>query len=251
MTTLILPPRYSDDSNTLWRTAIRLGWNIERLQSWRVPAEFCPGHDVAIYGESLWANFVAEQLGLKLYEPPLDWLARLAHEFVGRKIEFCTLEEAREKQFPLFVKPAGEKAFEARVYASADDLPPNNDQQESVLVLVSDVVEWEVEYRSFVVDGKVATTSSYWRGENSTRNKEGVYEAPSEELKAAQEFARRVVKSKNERGFQGWGAVVDVGILRGFGWAVIEANPAWGAGIYGCDPQKVLQVISSCDSQER
>ncbi len=250
MTTLILPPRYSDDSNTLWRTAIELGWNIERLQSWRVPEDFRPGQDVALYGESLWANFVAEQLGLRLYEPPLDWLARLPFEFVGRRIEFCNLEEARKKQFPLFVKPAGEKTFEARIYASSEDLPAHDDQQESVSVLISEIVEWEVEYRCFVLDGRVETASSYWRGENATLGKNGVYDSPPQELEDAQNFAQRVVENKNEHGFQEWGTVVDVGILRGFGWAVIEANPAWGAGVYGCDPQKVLKVISCCAYQE-
>jgi len=24
---------------------------------------------------------------------------------------------------------------------------------------------------------------------------------------------------------------------------VIEANPSWGSGIYGCDPHKVLEVL--------
>ncbi len=38
-------------------------------------------------------------------------------------------------------------------------------------------------------------------------------------------------------------AVIDVGRLAGGGWAVVEANPAWGAGICGCDPAAVLPVL--------
>jgi hypothetical protein len=35
--------------------------------------------------------------------------------------------------------------------------------------------------------------------------------------------------------------------LWGEGWAVVEANPAWGSGIYGNDADKVLDVLSqSC-----
>lgn len=71
MPTLILPPRYSEDSNTIWRTAVQMGWNIERLQSWRVPENFSPQNGIVIYGESIWASFVAQQLGYSLYEPPL------------------------------------------------------------------------------------------------------------------------------------------------------------------------------------
>jgi len=38
-------------------------------------------------------------------------------------------------------------------------------------------------------------------------------------------------------------AVVDVGTIRGRGWAIIEQNAPWGAGIYGCDPVEVLHAI--------
>ncbi len=251
--TLILPPRFSDDSNALWRAAIALGWNIERLQSWRVPESFslAPLQHAAIYGESLWANFVAEQLGLRLYEPPLDWLAKLPAQFVGRRVEFGTLLEAREKSFPRFVKPAGEKSFEARVYASAEELPPDTDQQESVWVLTSEVVSWEVEYRFYVLDGRIETASSYWRGETSTQNENGVYQAPLDELSEALSFANQVAGKKNQCGFGSYGAVIDVGLIRGFGWAVVEANPAFGSGIYGCDPERVLPVVAGCVFGER
>jgi hypothetical protein len=32
-------------------------------------------------------------------------------------------------------------------------------------------------------------------------------------------------------------------VIAGRGWAVVEQNSAWGAGIYGCDPEKVLAVL--------
>jgi hypothetical protein len=37
--------------------------------------------------------------------------------------------------------------------------------------------------------------------------------------------------------------VVDVGQIEGQGWAVVEANAAWGSGLYGCDPIAVLDVL--------
>ena len=246
---LILPPRYTDDSNALWRAAVRLNWEIERLQSWRVPEDFTATYPPAIYGESLWANFVAQQLGGELYEPPLDWLAKLPPHFLGRNVEFCTLLEAREKTYPLFVKPAGEKEFAARVYQSAAELPPDEDRQASQPVLVSQVVEWEVEYRCFMLAGRVLTASSYWRGESSTQGENGAYASPSDELAAAVELAEKV--ARNKRSFGDYGVVIDVGIIKGFGPAVVEANPAFGAGIYGCDAEKVLEVIAHCFRQVR
>src|SRR5262249_54416436 len=38
--------------------------------------------------------------------------------------------------------------------------------------------------------------------------------------------------------------VVDIGRIAGRGWAIIEANAAWGSGLYGCDPEHVLDVLS-------
>ncbi|MBD1904208.1 MULTISPECIES: ATP-grasp domain-containing protein [Cyanophyceae] len=37
--------------------------------------------------------------------------------------------------------------------------------------------------------------------------------------------------------------VIDVGVIQGRGWAVVEQNAAWGAGLYGCDPIEVLEVL--------
>lgn len=38
-------------------------------------------------------------------------------------------------------------------------------------------------------------------------------------------------------------AVVDVGIIQDRGWAVVEQNAACCSGIYGCDPEEVLEVV--------
>jgi hypothetical protein len=52
--------------------------------------------------------------------------------------------------------------------------------------------------------------------------------------------------------------VVDVGFVDGRGWCVIEFNAVWGAGLNGCDPNKVLPAIvaasgpqSDCDLSEK
>nr|MBP6748287.1 ATP-grasp domain-containing protein [Xanthomonadaceae bacterium] len=37
--------------------------------------------------------------------------------------------------------------------------------------------------------------------------------------------------------------VLDVGTLTDGRWACVEQNAAWGAGIYGCDPERVLAVV--------
>jgi hypothetical protein len=37
---------------------------------------------------------------------------------------------------------------------------------------------------------------------------------------------------------------IDIGFIQGKGWAVIEANPSWGAGIYGCEPREALYTVA-------
>ncbi|MCH8622228.1 ATP-grasp domain-containing protein [Undibacterium sp. TS12] len=37
--------------------------------------------------------------------------------------------------------------------------------------------------------------------------------------------------------------VIDAGMLASGKWACVEQNAAWGAGIYGCDPAGVLEVL--------
>jgi hypothetical protein len=83
MPTLILSPRYSDDSITLRRAAIGLGWNVMRLASWRCPEDF-EREEPVLHGEPLLNTAVAEQLGLTLIEPPEHFLVRLPREYVGR-----------------------------------------------------------------------------------------------------------------------------------------------------------------------
>lgn len=39
--------------------------------------------------------------------------------------------------------------------------------------------------------------------------------------------------------------VIDAGFIDGRGWAVIEFNAAWGAGLNGCNAEKVLAAIVS------
>ncbi|MBA3868348.1 MAG: ATP-grasp domain-containing protein, partial [Anaerolineae bacterium] len=44
--------------------------------------------------------------------------------------------------------------------------------------------------------------------------------------------------------------VLDVGLINGRGWAVVEANPAWASGIYGCTPVDILPVLKRACVQQ-
>src|SRR5207247_725897 len=147
--TLILPPRYTPDSVALWRAALAAGWQVERLQGWRVP-ERLRGQDVVLYGEPLFAAVVAAELDVVLLAPPLGWLADLPTRYRNRQVRLTTLVEVRQAWAPAFIKPADDKCFPAAVYTAGADLPADEILPATTPVLVAEPVTWEVEFRCFV-----------------------------------------------------------------------------------------------------
>lgn len=238
--TLILPPRFTPDSNRMWKAAIDLGWNVERLASWRVP-ETLRDLEVVVYGEPLFAAVVSDALGVALLEPPFDWLTTLPAELLRRRVRFMWFEKARCEPAPAFIKPADDKCFAARVYASGEDLPDVSLVDVSTPVLVAEPVTWEVEYRCFVLDRKVATMSPYLRDGQLCQADDGSWPAPDSEHHEAKTFAEQLLTDQSVS--LPPAVVVDIGYIDNAGWAVVEANPAWGSGLYGCDARLALQTI--------
>lgn len=236
MTTLILTPRYSDDSQVLWRAAAQLGWTVERLAGWRVPDRLQVLSDVALYVEALFGPTIADQFGIELLSPPEDWLVRLPFEYKLRNIQLTTLGVARRSEAIAFVKPPNDKSFPASVYVGSS-LPSEYD--DDMPVLVSDVVSWEIEFRCFVLDRELVTYSIYSR--NGELQKDSQFQSEMAEDQGLEQFITRLLI--DPRVDLPAATVIDVGYIKGLGWACVEQNAAWGAGIYGCDPRKVLEVV--------
>ncbi|GHO62885.1 hypothetical protein KSC_017770 [Ktedonobacter sp. SOSP1-52] len=86
------------------------------------------------------------------------------------------------------------------------------------------------------------TFSSYWRGNHSTRLPDGSWEPWLAEGEEAQNFLQALLADPAVQIPPA--IVIDIGKIRGRGWAVIEANAAWAAGIYGCNPLQILTVLA-------
>jgi hypothetical protein len=238
--TLVLTPRHSPDSQRLWKTAIGIGWGVERPGSNWSPTTEIP--DPVIYGEAMFAYQCADTLGVQLVEPPEDWLSHVPDVFLRRDIIFTTLDDAYVLRYPAFVKPAGEKAFEARVYGSGAELRTSAAPSPGTMkVYVSDPVDFEVEYRCFVLRGRVITASVYIRG-GRLAERGGEWPCDDGELNEAVLFAHGVVYRMGPH-LCPEAFVLDVGRIRKRGWAVVKANPCWGSGLCGCDGAKVLEVL--------
>jgi len=91
-------------------------------------------------------------------------------------------------------------------------------------VFVSEPVTFRTEIRTFVLDGVVLHAAAY----------EGTLETCG-----AAEFGRILARSTPLP----HSVVVDIGFIESRCWGVIEFNAAWGAGLNGCDAEKVLPAI--------
>ncbi|MEL7498870.1 MAG: ATP-grasp domain-containing protein [Planctomycetota bacterium] len=238
MTTLLLSSRQTGDAQSLWRAAINRKWPVVRARGLTIP-DF-DDDEVVIYVEALFAPEIAKRLDRELLDPAEDWLVNLPFSLTRRQIYLTTLGEARLIAEPTFIKPPNDKSFIAQVYESGADLSTAFD--DSTLVLVATPVNWVSEYRCFCLDGRVVTHSPYLRcGELAISSDYAITDQESANAIATAEQAIEHTASGLPRA-----VVIDVGEIENEGWAVVEANGAWGAGIYGCDPHLVLDVIRHC-----
>lgn len=231
---LVLAPRSTETDRQLATAAYRRGIRVERFGGWTVPPEL-PGTAAHAYAGPLFADTVAADLGIGFLEAPEDWLARLPAELTGREITATTLAAARALRRPLFVKPPNDKSFPARVYRDGTQLPGPDAADPDTAVLVSEVVAFRSEFRVFALDGEVRATSRY-----AVDGDLAVTDA-SPDAPAAADFAAHVLRS--EAPCLPSAIVLDVGLIDGFGWAVVEANAAWASGGYACPPDAVLDVV--------
>ena len=128
MPTLVLAPRQNDDARRMAKAAAEIGWDVFASTSWRdFPAELRDA-DPVLYSDPLFADVAAGPLNLALLEPTPDWLTTLPEQYLSREVRFVTLDAARSLTGPIFLKPAEDKSFPARVYHDpASELPPRGD----------------------------------------------------------------------------------------------------------------------------
>lgn len=215
MATLVLPPRYTDDSNLMRKAAIEAGWDVERLPGWRAP-EWLRNREPVLYGEPLFAAVVADSLDLALLEAPFHWLTTIPDEWLRRDVRFMTLADARNEG-RAFMKPADDKCFVARVYESGSELPDLDILPDATPVLVSEPVNWSIEFRCFIIEDQLATLSPYLRDGELGQANDGSWPATDDEIQQATDFIGRVLA--DERVELPPAAVIDVGIITDAGWA--------------------------------
>jgi hypothetical protein len=194
-----------------------------------------------VYGEPLFVEAVAETLALDLVRPASDGMLHLPEEYRQRFVRMATLEEARLVVSTAFIKSAANKSFSAAVYSSGSALPHYYDLPETTPVLIAEPVTWEVEFRMFVLDRKIATFSPYRLDGKSAQTEEGHWITPQKLMSDALEFTQNILDDSRVK--LPLAFVMDVGSIEGRGWAVVSMSAVWSAGMYGSDADRVLSVL--------
>lgn len=224
----------------LARAALQRGWKVLRWPGWHLPPGI-PDRGAFLYASPLFAERVSELTGLTFSEPDDSWLPRLPSELVRRTIRLTTLEQARGLRQRSFVKPAAFKVFRAGIYDSGVDLPGESEVDGSTPVLLSEVVAWNSEFRFFMLDGRAITGSIYFR-DGASAERDGEWPCEVSEFELARALAEKAFSAIP--GLLHRSVVIDIGYISDRGWAVIEANPSWGSGLYGADADLALEAIS-------
>jgi hypothetical protein len=243
MSTLILSPRFTQDSIILAQAAAKNHWNVRRLDNhWQV-GELAKDEAVAIFGEPLFVQYAAEQLSLVPIETPEEWLSALPFQYTHRVMKTKTIGELTDSDFPAFIKTPNDKSFKAVVFSSIAGFAARDYLPSETILLLSEPVFWEVEFRCFVHQRKCVTCSLYARdGGVVALDENGAWIVMPAEQAEAQRFLDGFLADCSVDIPQS--IVIDVGFITGRGWSVIEANGVWSAGIYGCDPDKVLSLLA-------
>lgn len=242
---LISQPRVGISYNeilALHFAARELGWEVlPAPTSWRLDHSV-KGKGIP-YGSQLFCEVIAQQMNWTLHLNPFDWLAKLPIEYTKRQVDFMTLKQARKIFVPKFVKPADDKCFTAKIYQPEQVDVPEVVPEETPC-LVSEIVRFEAEYRCFVRNNKVVTSSCYiYEGEVAEPKNWYKYNLTKQH---PEDFVNKMLETVDTVD-----TVIDVGVLSTGSLAIIESNPVWASGLYGCDPLECLKTMESTVTYER
>jgi hypothetical protein len=222
---LVIPEKSDTERNAVAEVWQAQGGEILRLGRFWDPPEINRSQ-VCLYGNDTFCLVLAQKLQLELLSPPDDLLLQVEPLWLKRKVELYTLDQAIQLDYPQFIKPLIPKQFRAAVYNHPEELSMECEGLEAeTQVLVSEIVEFTAEARAFLLDGRVETCA--------------VYEGEAEVQKAISFVVAFAKANQLPRT-----CVIDVGYQPPRGWALVEANATWGAGLNGCDPLGAARCVA-------
>lgn len=232
MKRLLLHFRADCNTNDIWRAAIRSGWSTDRIHEIVEPSLQGATH-ARYYGNTLHASRIEDKLPFTFL--PLDLTVLAQTPLTKRRVELIRLANLNVIDEPLFVKPAQEKWFPARVYQPGEMPTQDSGSLPNDLIYLQQPVDMINEVRCFCLDGKILTASYYRIGHEYCPVGIDDVDRPKVLDEMVAELAPLYPR----------GVVLDFAYLSTKEWAFLEPNEAWASGLYGCNPERCLDVIEA------
>jgi hypothetical protein len=226
--TLLLPDKPDVERDSLADAWERSGGKVLRLARFWDPPAVDP-RSTRVYGSDAFCLVLKEKLGVELCSPSDELIFLVPPQYLRRAVWRQSLSQAIEADvsFPAFCKPAVPKLFPARVYSDAAELAAEcRGLDGETAILVSEPVTFIAEARCFILEGRVLDCAIY-DGDGDT----------TAAASTAAELLRDLTVPR--------AVVVDMGLIQGRGWALVEFNAAWGAGLNGCRAELVWPCVAA------
>lgn len=246
MPTLVLPPRYSEDTIRVAQAATQASWNVERLEDWIIPEEKSID-DPVLYGKPPFAETIAPKLNLTLKAPALNILYSIPRHFLKREVQPSTLGEARQIKGKWHIRPAAKNVFPMGIFYDGRGLPGAKELGDRTPVLISEILEWEWQYRFFIGGGEVLTYSPIAKGRLAAHDGDGNWYFDKQRDRIVGDRAMALIEEASHH--LPSACVVDFGLFDGK-WAVSEISSPCDAEIYGCTADRVLPALRAVCSPD-
>ncbi|WP_343669212.1 ATP-grasp domain-containing protein [Chitinophaga sp.] len=225
---LLIPEKTDVEFESVEAIWTARGGKIKRLGKYWIKDESLINQPLAIWGNQTFAMVLAQIYNKTLVSPDDTLIAGLEPQWVKRTITLATIGFLQRTDFPLFVKPVIPKLFAAGVFPDYDSFKQVvAGLAEAEEVLTSEIISpIQAEVRAYVLQGEIMDMALY----------EG-----KADLESGYEFLKEfLLKYKLALPAT---VVVDIAYNEYAGWFVLEFNAAWGAGLNGCQAEKVIDCI--------
>jgi len=225
---LLIPEKTDVEFEAVASILTARGGKIKRLGKYWIKDETIAKLPLAIYGNQTFAMVLAQIYKKTLISPDDTLIARLAPQWVKRVINHTTIEALQASHFPIFIKPVIPKLFAAGIFPDLAYFKQSiGGLDESEEVLIAEIVKpIQAEVRAFILEGEIMDMA--------------LYEGKADLVSGREFLIGFLAEYKEQLPFT---VVVDLGFNERAGWFVLEFNASWGAGLNGCQAEKVIDCI--------
>ena len=227
---LIIPEKSDSETQDVAACWTNRGGLVIKLGKYWVKNDDILFKKLVVYGNQTFSLVLAQIYELELISPDDSLIATLDHKWLKRDVQLTRLENLSSQNFPVFIKPAVPKQFQAAVFQSyagiesiTNGLPGNEP------VLVSEVItDIRAEARAYVLNGVIKDIALY--------EGTGDLEQATRFLESFLAINAKTVPDT---------VIIDLADSTERGWFLLEFNACWGGGLNNCKAEKVIDCIEA------